>query len=319
MKNDLSCNIVQDLLPNYVEALTSDESRAEIEHHLDHCDECRKMVHQMSADLVTANPIPYRELKFLRKIKRTRLFAAALCLVLSLGLSYLTYASEFKYINDKSNLSAAITAYAAPFHNPVNAYVLETKDLAGTLVVTFKDRERPEVNGVALFTRGMNQRYRIIQATFKTSEHSAVVQVFRENIHDKRYYIVSGYNLADQIQGYGIAYNAYRYPGYNSEDRVQQVLSFNVENSQFLELFKVEDLDAQVTRLSDETLYNYHLSTPLLFNAEGVDITDNYLIQDNPQKEVSHSIGTAERGVLYALIVMIMMVGIIMIRYFLTD
>ena len=38
MKN---CKIVQDLLPNYIEKLTSDETNIFIEKHLKECEDCK--------------------------------------------------------------------------------------------------------------------------------------------------------------------------------------------------------------------------------------------------------------------------------------
>ena len=40
MKNDLTCGVVRDLLPSYVEGLTSPESNAAVERHLSECPDC---------------------------------------------------------------------------------------------------------------------------------------------------------------------------------------------------------------------------------------------------------------------------------------
>lgn len=40
---EVICNIVQDLLPNYSEELTSPETSAVIEEHLETCNECRRL------------------------------------------------------------------------------------------------------------------------------------------------------------------------------------------------------------------------------------------------------------------------------------
>ena len=40
MKHDLPCAIVQDLLPNYLEGLTSEETNRSIESHLGGCSTC---------------------------------------------------------------------------------------------------------------------------------------------------------------------------------------------------------------------------------------------------------------------------------------
>ena len=38
MKNDLSCEVVRDLLPSYIDGLTSPETSARIEAHLRDCE-----------------------------------------------------------------------------------------------------------------------------------------------------------------------------------------------------------------------------------------------------------------------------------------
>ena len=43
MKNDLTCGVVRDLLPSYVEGLTSPESNTAVERHLSGCPECAQL------------------------------------------------------------------------------------------------------------------------------------------------------------------------------------------------------------------------------------------------------------------------------------
>ena len=47
MKN---CKIVQDLLPNYIENLTSEETNTFIEEHLTECEDCKKIYETMKKD-----------------------------------------------------------------------------------------------------------------------------------------------------------------------------------------------------------------------------------------------------------------------------
>lgn len=47
MKNDLSCELVQDLLPSYVDHLTSETTNAAIETHLNGCASCRQIADEM--------------------------------------------------------------------------------------------------------------------------------------------------------------------------------------------------------------------------------------------------------------------------------
>ena len=48
----LSCCIVIDLLPNYLEGLTSIDSNKEIEEHLKTCEQCKKKYEDLSTSLI---------------------------------------------------------------------------------------------------------------------------------------------------------------------------------------------------------------------------------------------------------------------------
>lgn len=85
MKVELSCNIIKDILPNYIERLTSGDTKVAV-----------------------------TELKFLKKIRRTRILAVIVCIILTLALSYTIYESEYKYSIDKAILSGAITEFMDP-------------------------------------------------------------------------------------------------------------------------------------------------------------------------------------------------------------
>lgn len=50
MKNK-DCNLVRDLLPNYIDKVTSSETNIFIEEHLKKCDECRKSFENMSEEM----------------------------------------------------------------------------------------------------------------------------------------------------------------------------------------------------------------------------------------------------------------------------
>ncbi len=51
----MKCEIIKDLLPNYIDGLTSAESNAEIEEHIETCQECREALDQMKAELSVGN------------------------------------------------------------------------------------------------------------------------------------------------------------------------------------------------------------------------------------------------------------------------
>ncbi len=51
MNEKKDCKIIQDLLPNYIEGLTNEETNKYIEEHLKGCKECKKMLENMQTDL----------------------------------------------------------------------------------------------------------------------------------------------------------------------------------------------------------------------------------------------------------------------------
>lgn len=319
MKNELTCSIVQDLLPNYIEKLTSDDTNHAVEQHLDICEDCKKAYEQMAADIGNTEKVPVIELKFLKKVKKTRLLAAVLCVVLTLVLSWLIYASEYSFANDKSSLAAGITEYIAPFEPSVDAYVLETKEVDGTLVVTFKDQERVNVNGVAVLVKGLDQRYRIISARIRSSDYSSVLQFFPITIKNQPYYAVSGYNLSNEIKYYGLDFFAYTNPGCLAKDRVREVIKFDVKNQQFLEIFSAEELNNHFEDSIDDTLYYPRLVATSMYDADWREITDNLKNQEDSGDQIKANIGKAELFLLYVYIAIVMGLGIVFTRYFLTE
>lgn len=85
MRNEISCDIIRDLLPSYVDGLTSDASNQAIEAHLSGCKACSEALSSMRAPVpVEKEDIP--EVNYLKKIKRSRqrlvICAAALAVML---------------------------------------------------------------------------------------------------------------------------------------------------------------------------------------------------------------------------------------------
>ena len=76
MSDKLRCGIVQDLLPSYVDGLTSDETNEAIKNHLADCVSCRAMYERMKADETSAEENSEvlekekKEINFLKKVNR---------------------------------------------------------------------------------------------------------------------------------------------------------------------------------------------------------------------------------------------------------
>ena len=51
MKNNKNCKIVQDLLPNYIENLTAQDTNLFVEEHLKECVECKEIYGNMRKEI----------------------------------------------------------------------------------------------------------------------------------------------------------------------------------------------------------------------------------------------------------------------------
>lgn len=72
MINNIPCEIIQDIMPLYVDALTSELSNAEIENHLGECEHCKGKYNSMKTSMGYAksekNNRNEKEINYLKKI-----------------------------------------------------------------------------------------------------------------------------------------------------------------------------------------------------------------------------------------------------------
>ena len=111
-KNEISCNIVIDLMPLYKEGICSDETRAFVEEHLRDCADCRRLAGDIDMNTAVPDTAVPDEIETFKKVSRkmrsTRFmkamavvfciaFAAFACLnIVWLAVKYLPYRSLAK-------------------------------------------------------------------------------------------------------------------------------------------------------------------------------------------------------------------------------
>ena len=49
--SELKCNLVEDLMPLYIDDLVSDDTKKDIEAHLSECETCRSMCEELKKDI----------------------------------------------------------------------------------------------------------------------------------------------------------------------------------------------------------------------------------------------------------------------------
>lgn len=82
----MKCEIIRDLLPSYLDGLTSKESNMEIEEHLANCKLCSEILQQMQKELEEKSEMEKKKInpfrKFNRRMKGAVAAAVAICIAL---------------------------------------------------------------------------------------------------------------------------------------------------------------------------------------------------------------------------------------------
>ena len=107
MSRKIPCDIIKDLMPLYVEGLTSEETGREIEAHLEGCGECRDLYKRMKQEVEggkdAGGSAKAGEIDYLKKVKRRNLrnvvlgacaVFLAMVLALSIKLFMIGYPSD---------------------------------------------------------------------------------------------------------------------------------------------------------------------------------------------------------------------------------
>lgn len=90
----MKCEIIKDLLPSYIDDLTSSESNMEIEEHLKDCSQCKECLEQMKAEVKAENPrYDKAKIKPFKKLNR-RIFYSVL---ITLGVCILVTGVYFYF------------------------------------------------------------------------------------------------------------------------------------------------------------------------------------------------------------------------------
>ena len=81
----MKCEIIRDLLPSYVDGLTSEESNREITAHVAECAPCKEILEQMQEEVQEKAPKEKRKINPFRKFNRRMRRAVAMAVVICIG------------------------------------------------------------------------------------------------------------------------------------------------------------------------------------------------------------------------------------------
>ncbi|WP_368294374.1 anti-sigma factor [Dehalobacter sp. TBBPA1] len=93
----MKCEIIKDLLPSYIDGLTSPESNLEIKEHLNHCPQCKEIFEQMKAEVrVEHTEYNKEKIKPFKKLNRKVLKAVLITLTVC-ALAVVSYFYFFAF------------------------------------------------------------------------------------------------------------------------------------------------------------------------------------------------------------------------------
>ena len=122
MKEKRDCKIVQDLLPNYIEQLTNEETNQFINEHLLECDDCKNVYNKMIKELNTnkKSKIDSTKVNYFKKYnKKLRIFEISTIVLLIAAVSifvHYTFLYREAYLNTANGLIGALSEYPDTFY-----------------------------------------------------------------------------------------------------------------------------------------------------------------------------------------------------------
>lgn len=314
--NKLDCCVVRDLLPSYVENLTEEETTALVEAHLEGCPDCRRLEQDMQTQLPAEKP-PARALNFLRRVKRTRLIAAILTIVVTLVCVCWLYDAEFHYPNTESGRMAAVCDYVLresddhlPLGTPIRVTAWETKE--NHLFLFFLADNNENVHGVVHLVRGINGKYRPLDAQYDPSANAGGLYGMTLTPHgtDWELFMLAGvdcreiYSATVQFLGTGAP----------DEKLYKAEKTYSLTGSDFMELVDLDELTHELWPEADGIRWVYADAVRLM-DRDGRDITDQF--RTSGVNDWGGGVGTAETFLVYVFMGITTLLGVILIRYFL--
>ena len=313
-RNKLDCCVVRDLLPAYIEELTERETSELVREHLEHCPDCTAMEKDMRAQ-IPVEKAPKGALNFLKRVRRTRLLAAVLTVIVTLCAVWGLYDLEYHWSNDPASLAQAAQEYLI---NPPNSSipmfpqdtefrVIASAERDGHLFV-YVGGESQSLRGFMHLERGWNGKYQTVNATLYNRPGGVYVRNMWVQGGEPEYQLMLVGEDCREIYSAVVEYTVKD----NDSSQLQYVhRTYEIGGGDFLRL-----LDAETEAQYDaERQYLWSEDVVQLLDRDGNDITDQYQLSANQSGMPSKS--TAERFLLYWYIGIAGLIGAAFVRYFL--
>lgn len=211
----MKCEIIRDLLPSYVDELTSTESNEEIESHLEYCPECKEYLEEMRKDIEVDKTEKDQNIEVFIKVKeKTVQIIICVIMIVAVIISIIYEKWEAKYINGRSITSDEVKV-SLKEEEGIKMLVFEPKD--DDIVFKMGHTLEEEING------------KIPVQTFMITKYNKYPDINEMNNSSYTFYILDDDSIMD----------LYSYPNildYSEDD------FFAVEYDDCVKTIKISDL-----------------------------------------------------------------------------
>lgn len=196
-KDKRECKIIQDLLPNYIENLTTKETKAYIEEHLEKCQSCKQVLERMKQEFnLNITKKDNREVKYIKKFNKK---INILKLIISLILVVFIILTARKVIIISSlSKNAENTINTSNYHTVTYSYYLE--DYSKTEVFSLGDKKK--IITTQRKDNGINKITIFARKNESSSENDKkyIANIYREVKDEKDGKIEKVVNLNQEIE-----------------------------------------------------------------------------------------------------------------------
>lgn len=124
----MKCEIIRDLLPSYIDELTSVESNEEVEKHLEYCPECQKYLEEIRREIKVEKVEQDKEIEPFIKIKEKTAKIVLVAVIFTACISALTIDLWHSYWHNGQSMKSDEVTVQFEEKNGIQMFTYETKD-----------------------------------------------------------------------------------------------------------------------------------------------------------------------------------------------
>ncbi|MGN0344004.1 MAG: DUF4825 domain-containing protein [Lachnospiraceae bacterium] len=143
----IPCEIIQDLLPSFIDELTSDVTNREVEAHMMECEKCRNVFEQMRTPDIETAETEVKEIDFLKKTKKKHRRNLILCVAVVWAIAVLFFGARYyldgqymntDYLSYNLDVSGAELSVAVNSTSEQGIQNIEINEAEGVVEITVR-------------------------------------------------------------------------------------------------------------------------------------------------------------------------------------